>query len=62
MANEFASTLNSPGLLKNEYDSGDTLGDALKRKREALLATKGMSSPKDEIEDNAKSIPKGKSI
>lgn len=42
MANEFASTLNSPGLLKNAYDEGDSLSESLKRKREALMATKGM--------------------
>jgi len=42
MANEFASTQNSGGLLKNVYDGGESLSEALKRKREALMATKGM--------------------
>ena len=42
MANEFASTENSGGLLKNSYEGADSLGESLKRKREALMAGKGM--------------------
>lgn len=42
MANEFASTQNSAGLLKNAYGDDDTLSESLKKRREALMAGKGM--------------------
>ena len=42
MANEFASTQNSGGLLKNSYEGSDSLGESLKKRRESLMASKGM--------------------
>jgi hypothetical protein len=43
MANEFASTANSSGLLKNVYSDEEPLEISLKKRREALLAGKGMA-------------------
>lgn len=38
--NNYASTDTSRGLLKDSYAAEDTLGDALKKKREKLAETK----------------------
>jgi hypothetical protein len=36
--NDFASTINSDGLLKNSYDDRDSLLDALRRRQETMAA------------------------
>jgi len=42
------------GLLKNNYEPGDTLDLALKKRREKIMEGKGMLDPKDIPEGNVK--------
>lgn len=46
--NQFANIEGSKGLLKDNYEPGDTLDLALKKRREALMQSKGMK-PKEDI-------------